>query len=199
MKKSIFDLEFQNADLPSKISAGLERLSEAFRVLLWEYAKVIGLSPIQIQILIFVAFHDESLCNVSQLAQEFNVTKPTISDAVRVLNKKGLIAKIASPSDKRAYFIALSKEGNAIVKKTQHFAHPIRTLFDQIEKKEQEQFFKTLNKIIFRLNQNGILSVQRTCRNCRFYQKKGVKGFCNLMQKSLLEKDIRLDCAEFEA
>ena len=137
MKKSIFDLEFQNADMSSKISAGLERLSEAYRVLLWEHAKVIGLSPIQIQILIFVAFHDESLCNVSQLAQEFNVTKPTISDAVRVLNKKGLIAKITSPTDKRAYSIALSKEGNAMVKKTQHFAQPIHTLFDQIEQKEQ--------------------------------------------------------------
>lgn len=198
MKKSIFDIEFQNSDTPSKIVAGLERLSEAFRVLLWEHAKVIGISPIQIQILIFVAYHDEALCNVSQLAQEFNLTKPTISDAVRILDKKGLIAKITSPSDKRAYSIALSKEGKAIVKKTQHFARPIHTLTNQIEKTEQEQFFKTLTKIIYGLNQTGILSVQRTCHGCRFYEKKGTIGFCTLMKKDLLEKDIRLDCAEFE-
>lgn len=142
MKKSIFNLEFQNADTSSKIVAGLERLSKAFQVLLWEHAKTIGLSPIQIQILIFTAYHDESLCNVSHLAQEFNLTKPTISDAVKVLYKKGLIAKITSPLDKRAYSITLSKEGNAVVKKTHHFAQPIFNLTNQIGKSEQEQFFK---------------------------------------------------------
>ena len=198
MKKSIFNIDFQNSDTPSKIVAGLERLSTAFRVLLWEHAKVIGLSPIQIQILIFVAYHDESVCNVSHLAQEFNVTKPTISDAVKVLDKKGLIAKITSPLDKRAYSIALSKEGNAIVKKTHHFAQPIHALTSQIDQAEQEQFFKTLSKIIYGLNQKGVLTVQRTCYNCRFFEKKGKQNYCGLMKKELLNKDIRLDCGEFE-
>ena len=198
MKKSIFDIDFQNSDTPSKIVVGLERLSEAFRVLLWEHAKVIGLSPIQIQILIFIAFHDESICNVSHLAQEFNLTKPTISDAVRILDKKGLIAKITSPIDKRAYSISLSKEGKAIVKKTQHFAQPIYALTNQIDPLEQEQFFKTLSKIIYGLNQKGILSVQRICHNCRFFGKKGKENYCNLIEKILLDKDIRLDCGEFE-
>lgn len=199
MKKSIFNLDFQNSDMSSKIVSGLERLSAAFRVLLWEYAKVLGLSPIQIQILIFIAYHDESNCNVSQLAKEFNLTKPTISDAVRVLDKKGLIAKITSPLDKRAYSIALSKEGNAMVKKTEHFAQPIHGLTKKIGKEEQEQFFKTLSKIISGLNQQGILSVQRTCHGCRFFEKKGSQSYCTLMKKILLEEDIRLDCKEFES
>ena len=39
MRKSTFHLEHQHKDINSKIIVGLERISEAFRVLLWEHAK----------------------------------------------------------------------------------------------------------------------------------------------------------------
>lgn len=94
MKNSAFDLSTQNNDFTSKIVAGLERVSEVFRLLLWQHSKVIGLSPIQIQILMFVEYHAEDLCNVSYLAKEFNVSKPTISDAVKVLKKKSSLTNI---------------------------------------------------------------------------------------------------------
>ena len=88
MKESTFNPAQQEKDISSKIVAGMERVSEVFKILLWEKAKLVGLSPIQIQILIFIAFHKRELCNVSHLAKEFNVTKPTVSDAVRILDKK---------------------------------------------------------------------------------------------------------------
>jgi hypothetical protein len=57
MKKSIFNPSEQERSISSKIVVGLERVSEVFKVLLWEKAKLVGLSPIQIQILFFVAYH----------------------------------------------------------------------------------------------------------------------------------------------
>ena len=66
-------------ELESKILNGLERLSEVLKSLLWEKAKIHGISPIQIQILLFVSNHHLDICNVSYLAKEFNVTKATIS------------------------------------------------------------------------------------------------------------------------
>ena len=75
-------------NLESKILNGLERLSEALKALLWEKAKTLGISPIQIQILLFVSNHQTDICNVSYLAKEFNLTKATISDSVNVLLKK---------------------------------------------------------------------------------------------------------------
>ena len=85
---SVFNLDNQNAGLNSKIVAGLERLSQAFRTLLWEKAKEFGLSPIQIQVLIFIHYHSKEKSTVSYLAQEFNLTKPTISDAIKALEQK---------------------------------------------------------------------------------------------------------------
>jgi len=198
MEKSIFNIEFQQKNITSKIVVGLERISEVFKVLLWEHAKKIGISPIQIQVLIFIAYHKKILCNVSHLAKEFNITKPTISDAIRVLEKKGLIIKDYSSVDKRKYNILLSNSGKILVDETENFANPIKDQLKGVEEADLENLFKTLSKLIYQLNQNGVLTVQRTCYGCSFYKLVDNKSYCNLLNKELLNSDIRLDCPEFE-
>ena len=198
-EKSVFNPDFQQQDTSAKIVAGLERLSNAFRVLLWDHAKAIGLSPIQIQILIFLKYHAQALCNVSALAREFNLTKPTISDAIKVLHQKKLIEKIQSDIDKRAYSIKLNARGEEIVSQTEHFAAPVQKIIEHLGAKEQNQFFQTLSKIILQLNRKEILSVQRTCPTCRFFQKTKQGAYCKLLEQKLEASAIRLDCPEFEA
>ncbi len=198
MSDSVFNPNHQETDISSKIVAGLERISEAFKVLLWEKAKLLGLSPIQIQILIFINYHKLELCNVSHLAKEFNITKPTISDAVKVLDKKELIQKVFSSSDSRRYAIQLSDSGKTIVSETENFAQPLKTPLNAIDNEPLESTFNTLSKLIYKLNQIGVLTVQRTCYGCKFYQKNETQHFCNLLNKELLNSEIRIDCNEFE-
>ena len=198
MKESTFNPEQQQKDISSKIVAGLERVSEVFKVLLWDKAKMVGLSPIQIQLLLFVAFHKSELCNVSHLAREFNLTKPTISDAVRVLARKGLIVKKFSSSDSRSYSITLSDAGAEVIAQTYDFSQPLKSQVDAFDESELQQLFDTLSKLIYKLNRNGILEVQRTCYGCKFYRKNEQADYCNLLQKDLYKADIRLDCPEFE-
>lgn len=198
MNDNIFNPNHQETSISNKIVAGLERISEAFKVLLWKKAKLLGLSPIQIQILIFINYHKIEFCNVSHLAKEFNVTKPTISDAVKVLVNKGFIEKVFSTSDSRSYSIQLSGSGKAIVFETENFAHPLKKQLNDIENDDLEQTFKTLSQLIYKLNQIGVLTVQRTCYACKFYRKNDNHHFCNLLEKELLNSEIRIDCAEFE-
>lgn len=198
MNESVFNPNQQQLDLSSKIVAGLERISEVFKVLLWEKAKLVGLSPIQIQILIFVAYHKDELCNVSHLAKEFNLTKPTISDAIKVLTKKEMIIKDYSSSDSRSYTIQLSTLGKDIVAQTQDFANPLKNQIQNFEQSDIDGIFKTVSELIYKLNKNGILSVQRTCFGCTFYKKNNAISYCNLLEKKLLDTDIRLDCAEYK-
>lgn len=199
MKKSVFNIENQHDDLSDRIVVGLERLSQAFKVLLWDKAKQLGLSPIQIQILIFVAYHEQGLNNVSLLAQEFNVTKPTVSDAVKILDKKGLIIKDYSSTDSRSYSISLSETGKAIVSETETFANPIKVLVNKFGDQEKSTFYQVLSKLIFQLNQADILTVQRMCYACKFYRKDDSGHYCNYLEKPLRDTEIRLDCPEFEA
>ncbi len=198
MGKSIFDINFQQKNITSKIVVGLERMSQVFKVLLWEHAKTIGLSPVQIQLLIFIAYHKQGFCNVSHLAKEFNITKPTVSDAIRVLDKKGLIVKDYSSADSRSYTILLSDSGKKTVAETENFANPIKTQLKDIEQADLENLFEILSNLIYQLNSNGILTVQRTCFGCRFYNKSENKDYCDLLDKELLHSDIRLDCPEYE-
>lgn len=198
MDNSIFNTTTQQENLSNKIVVGLERISEAFKVLLWNQAKVLGLSPIQIQILIFIAYHKEALCNVSHLAKEFNVTKPTISDAVKVLEKKGFIKKIPSSIDSRSYSMLLSDHGKKVVETTNTFANPIKNQVEKIEGENLESLYTSLSQLIYNLNKVGILNVQRTCYACIFYEQKNNQHFCNFLEKPLADKEIRIDCPEFE-
>ena len=197
MKKTIFNTEYQE-DITHKVIVGLERISEAFKVLLWEHAKVVGLSPIQIQILLFVAHHKLEMCTVSYLAQEFNITKPTVSDAVKVLLKKELIQKKTVTSDSRSYAIALTTKGKEILVQVEDFAMPIKQQLEGIDSAEVQQLYYSITKLIHGLNKSGVLSVQRNCHSCTFYEKNKNGHYCNFLKKPLENHDLRLDCPEHE-
>lgn len=198
MSKSVFNPEEQNLDISSKIVVGLQRVSEAFKVLLWEKAKLIGLSPIQIQLLIFISYHKAALCNVSHLAKEFNVTKPTISDAIKALDKKKLVFKDHCTPDSRSYLIRLSELGKIVVLNINDFSGSLHTIVKDMPEYEQESFYKTLSTVIYKLNKDDILQEQRTCFTCKFYSKNDSTHYCNLLNKQLYSSEIRLDCSEFE-
>ncbi|MBW2937617.1 MarR family winged helix-turn-helix transcriptional regulator [Aureisphaera sp. CAU 1614] len=197
MEHNTFNPKEQEFDLSSKIVVGLERVSGVFKILLWEKAKRVGLSPIQIQLLIFIAFHKQELCNVSHLAKEFNVTKPTISDAIKVLEHKGIVEKDFSSADSRSFSIFLSPSGKELVSEVSDFANPLKTHLKGFSQDTLESLFGTLSELIYKLNQSGILTIQRTCYGCSFYDKNEDSDFCNLLGKALLPQDIRIDCPEF--
>lgn len=85
-----------------------------------------------------------------------------------------------------------------MVQQTHDFSNHLKKQLDGFEKPELESLFETLSSLIYKLNRNGVLSVQRTCFGCRFYQKNKESDYCNLLKKDLLKSEIRLDCPEFE-
>lgn len=195
---SVFNLDNQNASLDNKIVAGLERLSQVFRILLWEKAKEYSLSPIQIQLLIFVQHHSKEKTTISYLAQEFNFTKPTISDAIKVLEQKKLIKKYTDNTDTRSYSIQLTIEGEKIVAQTENYANPLTTIIAKANEKDKVLLWQNISTLIIKLNKLEVISVQRTCFNCKHYSTKNKTSFCNLLNQKLDTKDIRIDCEEFE-
>ena len=186
-------------NLETKIIIGLERQSEALKTLLWEKAKVYGISPIQIQILLFVANHKTEICNVSYLAKEFNVTKATISDAVRILLKKEYLEKDFSPVDNRRYNLSLNSKGNELVSNLSGYATSLEEELSSFSKENLSTVYDTLTKLIFQLNQRDIIQVQRTCFNCKYYSgDKKNSHYCKLLQSELKKQELSLDSNEFD-
>lgn len=193
---SIFNLDNQNRDIDSKITVGLEKIASVFRNLVWEDAKDLKLSPIQVQILIFINYHSPEFCTVSYLSKEFGVTKPTISDAVKSLEVKSLILKNSDVNDTRSYTIALTDLGLDYVSKSENFASPLQKLIQEINGKDKRVLWETISNLIYQLHQNEIITVQRICYTCQFYSEISGKSHCNLLNKELHSQDIRIDCPE---
>lgn len=193
-----FDPNYQNKNIEGKIVVALERISEAFRVLLWQEGKENALTPLQLQLLLFLKFHSPEKCKVNYLAQEFNVTKATISETVRLLTKKMLIYKETDPDDTRSYSIYLTDKGKEIVSRTSSFAGAIEKPIHTFSESQKKVLFQSLLALIEKLNKAGIITVQRMCFSCRFYHPGEKTDYCNLLKKPLNTQDIRVDCPEHE-
>lgn len=196
--ESIFNLNSQNSNLDNKIVAGLDRISQVFKTLLWEKSKTYNLSPIQIQLLIFIAYHSDEKTTVSYLSQEFNLSKPTISDTIKTLEQKQFINKIVDKKDTRSYRIVLTETGENIVLETENFVNPLTEIITNSKQNDKLVLWENITNIIQQLNELKIISVQRTCLKCKHYSENNNKAFCNLLNQNLKTEDIRIDCEEFE-
>lgn len=198
MEPSVFDLDHQNQHLESRIVAALERLSQTFRVLLWEETKVLGISPMQIQILIFLNYHSLEKRKVSYLAGEFHLTKATISDAVKVLEQKGLVSRATEPTDSRSHTLHLTEEGLRLANQTSLFANPLLQTFRTLDAGQKIVLYNSLLQMIAQLQKAGIVSMQRMCFSCCFHEKTPNGHFCHLLLLPLTDATLRLDCPEHE-
>jgi DNA-binding MarR family transcriptional regulator len=193
-----FDPLYQNQHLESKIIVALERIGEAFRVLLWQQGQVLKLSPIQIRILIFCLFHPAEKCKVGYLAQEFNLDKSTISDSVKVLVQKELIERVVSSEDARSFTICLTDSGKKTAEQTASFAIPFEKPIENLSKNQKEVLLLSLMELIYKLQQAGIISLQRMCFSCQYYEKNKHQHYCKFLKTPLSDQDLRVDCSEYE-
>ena len=106
--ESIFNLNNQNSNLDNKIVAGLDRISQVFKTLLWGKSKTYNLSPIQIQLLIFIEYHSEEKTTISYL---HNIEVPN-----NIYLTKNEIKK-----DKKDNFYLLLNKHNLFIGKSYHF------------------------------------------------------------------------------
>lgn len=198
MEQSSFSLKKQNQHIESQIVVALERISESFRVLLWNESKENSLSPIQIQILIFLLFHSENRCKVSYLADEFNMTKATISDSVKVLLSKEMVIKEKDPGDTRSFVLILTTAGKKVAEKASLFASSIEKPIERLSQEQKIQMLSGLQQLIYDLNKSGIITIQRMCQTCSFYRTDRNSHYCDFLKTKLTASEHRVDCPEHQ-
>lgn len=196
MKASDFNPDYQIQHTESKIVASLERISQAFRVLLWNESKEHTLSPIQIQILIFLFYHGKELCKVSYLADEFNMSKATISDSIKLLFEKKLIKKEYSTEDQRSFIIQLTDKGKEITKTLSGFTSELTKPLKKLSENEKSDLLIQLLNIIRHLQYSGVINPQRMCFTCQHYTCSKQTHYCELLQQELKNSELRIDCEE---
>lgn len=192
MSKNVSDIDF-------KIETALEKLLQVQRVLLWDVAKKEGLSPIQIQFLLFINTTIEDNRNVSVLAKEFDLTKATVSDAISSLEKKSLLKKYQKAEDKRSYLLELTNDGKKMIERINSWQSVLVEHISAFPEEQKENVLSFLMNIIKSLFNTNVINVARMCLTCANYENQNDnKHYCKLTSKYFEDKDVNFSCDYYQ-
>jgi DNA-binding MarR family transcriptional regulator len=203
-RRAAFDLSAQQLDLDSKLVAATERLATAFDTLLRTAARAQNLSPLQARLLVLIRQRGREAPRAGALAKAFDVTPPTVSDALASLAAKGLVRRAAGAGDAPGVRLRLTPAGRAVARRVIAWADPARAGLGPLPRDEKLRALSALMAWITRLQASGLISVARMCITCRFFRRDVHLGtaaphHCELLKRPLAEGDLRVDCPEHAA
>lgn len=190
------------AGLDRRLADALERLGYGMRSLAQRTAREHGLSPLQQQAVLALAQHPRNRHEVAALAAEFDVTTPTMSDAVTALERKEIVTR--SPgTDGRRRSLALTPTGEEVARGLSSWDDPLTSALAGIPEHDRATTLHTLLRVIGDLHRAGVVSVTHTCTTCRFFGRDehpdpAVPHHCHLLRMPLPLTGLRTDCPEHE-
>jgi DNA-binding MarR family transcriptional regulator len=128
----------------------LHRVGQCAEDIFHAHTKGIDLTPRQFAVLDAV----QAAEGLSQtgLVERTGIDRSTLADIVRRLQRKGLLERRRSNSDKRAYEVKLTHEGRRILQKVQPLAKKVDDLiFASLPGKDGETFLSSLQSFIAKL------------------------------------------------
>jgi DNA-binding MarR family transcriptional regulator len=183
----------RDVDLERHLAAVLERIGEVSRALRWRQAVGVELTPLQLRVLGFIAEHAGERTGVARLAEELQVSRPTISACVSLLVAKGLLLRRRDTHDGRSHSLRLS----ASAQRRAHEGSPLLSGLASLDPQAKEGLMMALMQVLLRLTREGKVQVQRMCWTCVHYtgDRAGQHG-CSLLQRKLSVRELRTDCPE---
>jgi len=176
----------------------VERLSDLLRVDSRQAGSDHGLQPVQLEVL-----HYLSICNrysdaPMAVTEYLGLTKGTVSQTLKILEKKALLSKKLDENDKRISHLRLTTEGVELINKTiptAMFVNACKTLSD----KKQSEIALSLKHLLTTLLEANDLKTFGICKSCRYNNKTEDGGhFCQLVEQPLSVDDIQLICREHQ-
>ena len=185
--------------LDEDILTALEKLFQANRAILWNIGKEKKLSPLQVDIIDYLQKTKREFCTVSHLAHELDLKKPTISDSVQTLLKKGYLKKIKDDNDKRIVYLELTQpcrdEFSSIL---EHKFSFMQTL-ESVPTADKEAALRTLVKLINTFFENSLIQAARICYSCANFKKNADPAsesphFCVLRNSYFNDDQVTFNC-----
>jgi len=187
-------------DLDAKLAAALERAGQALRVQMWDEAKQHRLSPTQLHVLLRLAADPPARRRIGILAAELDVTHPTVSDAVAVLHRKGLVDR--DPTRRRAV-LELSERGRALATEIADWDRRTRARLADLPAADKQVTLRVILDIIAGMQRSGAITVARLCVTCRFFERdahpdEAQRHHCALVDMPMGDGNLRVECAEHQ-
>jgi len=187
-----------------RIARGLARVSVAIRSRAWREGVSRGLTPTQGQVLALLRFQPDRAATLSAIADGLAVTPATASEAVRVLEAKGLVAKEPGLADRRARVVALTPRGAEEADRVVQWPDFLAAAVESLDPDEQHVLLRSLVKMIKALQDRGEIPVARMCVTCQYFRPNVHPGrsrphHCAYVDAPIGDADLRLDCPDHQA
>lgn len=174
----------------------VERLTELLRGDLRQVGAEYGLQPVQLE-----ALHYLSICNrfsdtPMAVTEYLGQTKGTVSQTLKVLEKKGFLSKKADVDDKRISHLIVSEAGKELMKNI--IPPPMFVNAGEVlTKKQQSDITDALETLLASVLEAKNIKTFGVCNSCRYNSKTKDDGyFCNLVKQPLSMEEIQLTCRE---
>ncbi len=175
-------------DAAGLIVSTLERLARLMRAA--DFG--VGLNPAQWEALRYLARANPFSNSPGALTRYLGATKGTISQTIKSLERKALIAKSERADEKRSVVLGLTEKGRDMLKRD-----PWRVLLAQIAGlggKTQRRMVKGLSSLLDAEIARGGYSTFGCCPDCRFFTQGDNTLRCALFDAELSALETQLIC-----
>lgn len=182
--------------LDRKLLAAGERLGRAVRVAKQQAANRHRLTPLQVDVVGLLA-KGRGL-RVGEIAAELDVTQPTVSDSINALVEKGFVGRDRDPNDRRASIVGLTESGDLLAHDLAAELAPLAAADPDTPDHAKAIALRVLLTEIRRLHLANVITVDRSCLTCRHYNHSTRPAHCLLLDRPLVDADLRVDCPEHQ-
>ena len=184
-----------------RIAAGLEQLSRVVQQHAWQDAHARGLTPTQGRILTFLA--DRPGTSLGDVAERLGVRSATASDAVRVLDQKGLVQKSKHPDDRRILWLQPTPEGKKMARRTAEWPQLLADAAGELSDTETTILLRSVLRMIRSLQLAGHVQRARICPTCIHFRPHAHEDprrphHCALVDAAFGDLDLRVDCIDHQ-
>ncbi|MGZ4160878.1 MAG: MarR family winged helix-turn-helix transcriptional regulator [Neobacillus sp.] len=139
------------ADLDSATAQKLLKSFMQFRKTGWHEKKIAGYNPSEFKVLVTIkhgANDEKTEMKISEISQILQVTSPTVTQVINILEKDGLVERTVDPDDRRAVKIRLTPAGIKVTEEARKlFFETFTGLIDYLGEEESEQLANLLAKV----------------------------------------------------
>ena len=196
----IYDPEHRKDNRSARISMALFRISQAIKKVTQLESDVFGLSPVQIQALLFSYYTRSDVATVGNFANVIGTTHVTAVKIMNGLVRKGLVIKSQNREDRRVTLLSLTSQGKDIVLKLENWGHSLEDALHSISDDVLVNFELGLGSVISAMEKRGHLVVSEPCLGCvHFHPNTGdatTPHYCKLIQKYLSHEASLKECPE---
>lgn len=178
----------------------LDKIFQIIRYIQWESNVKTGVSPLMAQIMNFLKENPKNKRTPAKVAEDLGVKRPTVTDALKVLIKKGYVKEMVNEKDRRYKILFLTEKGENFLKDMNlNYRKILETSVSSMKEKDKKFFFSLLVKFIADLNKRGILPVAKICLNCENFEENKFKGtkkphYCKILKKRMNDFDLNVNC-----